>query len=162
MKTELITLLFVCSSLSAQTVPFEVLAVSDLVKVFADGYRLDGPKATIDLFGIKDEILSAQFVIQARVDLKEVSVMTFDLRSDEGNAVIPASTLRYNFVKSVPLTKNSDPERCLARIVFRSHQGRVGKILSVSHGTNPGLSARDAKDLASLYDKLVPCDQRVS
>jgi hypothetical protein len=111
MKTKLLTLLFLSSTLFAQTPPFELFCVSDLVKVFEDGYKLPERTNTIDIFGIRCEILSAQIVIHPQTDLRTVQVKPGTLANAGSHAVIPAERVAYNFVRSIPLRENTDIAR---------------------------------------------------
>jgi hypothetical protein len=104
-------LLLIAPAASGQDRPFECFWVSDLEKVFDDAYRLPSAMDTVRLFGIRDEILSAQIVLHARTGLKNISVAPGDLAGGAKGSVIPAATVRWNFVKSVPLTVNSDIAR---------------------------------------------------
>jgi hypothetical protein len=108
MKSKLLALLLLGSTLFAQGVPFKLACVSDLEKVFGDGYRLPNTSSQIDLFGIKGEIVSAQCVVFPEADLKNVSVSAKDLIGSENKGVIPAGAVKYNFVEGIPLTKNSE------------------------------------------------------
>jgi hypothetical protein len=108
MKTRLMVLLLLGATLSAQEVPFKLFCVSDLEKVFPDGYQVPASSSTIDLFGIRDEIVSAQCVVLANSDLKRVSVATENLVSDGGKSIIPDGAIQCNFVEGIPLTKNSE------------------------------------------------------
>ena len=91
---------------SAQNTSFEILGASDLENVFEDGYKFSPSKPKLDIFGIRNEIVSAQFVIHAISDLNNVSIVIENLIS--GKNVISANNISYNFVKSVPLKENSD------------------------------------------------------
>jgi hypothetical protein len=111
MKTTLFTLLLLSSTLFAQTPPFELFCVSDLVKVFEDGYKLPERTNAIDIFGIRGEVLSAQMVIHAQADLRDVQVIVGSLSSTELRATIPLKNISYNFVRSIPLKVNTDIAR---------------------------------------------------
>lgn len=111
MKTTLFLLLFLSTTLFGQTPPFELFCVSDLVKIFEDGYNLPGKTKSIDVFGIRGEVLSAQLVLHAQADLQDVQVMVGSLSSVDQHATIPARNISYNFVRSVPLKVNTDIAR---------------------------------------------------
>ena len=53
--------------------PFELFAVSDLVRVFEDGYNLPQARKVIDIFGIRNEYICAQCVIKANQHLRRVT-----------------------------------------------------------------------------------------
>jgi len=101
-------LIFLCFSVKAfaQNNSFEIWGASDLENVFEDGYKFSPSVARIDLFGIRNEIVSAQFVIHTKSDLDNISIITGNLI--DGNNVIISNELTYNFVKTVPLKENSD------------------------------------------------------
>ena len=63
-KTIIISLLF-CSQIFSQNSQFELFAVSDLVKIFEDGYNLPAKQNELNVFGIKGDIVSAQLVIHS-------------------------------------------------------------------------------------------------
>ena len=63
-KTIIISLLF-CSQIFSQNSQFELFAVSDLVKIFEDGYNLPSKQNELNVFVIKGEIVSAQLVIHS-------------------------------------------------------------------------------------------------
>jgi hypothetical protein len=101
-------LFFLCFSFRSfgQNTSFEILGASDLENVFEDGYKFSHSEAKIDLFGIRDEIVSAQFVIHAKSGVSNISIETGNLANS--NNVILSNALIYNFVKAVPLKENSD------------------------------------------------------
>jgi hypothetical protein len=111
MKTKLFTLLFLSTTLFAQTPPFELFCVSDLAKIFEDGYKLPERTNAIDMFGIRGEVLSAQIVLHTQADLRDVQVIIGSLSSAELHAAIPLTNISYNFVKSIPLKLNTDIAR---------------------------------------------------
>ena len=103
--------LFTSVPLSAQTASFDVFAVSDLVKVFEDGYNLPSPENGIDLFGIRNEIVSGQLVIVAYENLANASVAIERLTHEKSSASIEPENVNWNFVGSVPLRFNTDRAR---------------------------------------------------
>jgi hypothetical protein len=111
MKTKLLALLFLSASLQAQTVPFELFCVSDMVKVFEDGYKLPAKGKSIDIFGIRGETISAQAVVLAGADLGAVRVLPVTLVDQTTHASIPSGQVHYNFVRSVPMKENTDIAR---------------------------------------------------
>ena len=50
--------------------PFELFVVSDLVRVFEDGYNLPQARKVIDIFGIRNEYICAQCVSKANQHLR--------------------------------------------------------------------------------------------
>ncbi len=111
MKTKLLVFLFVSATLQAQTVPFDLFCVSDVVKVFEDGCKLPPSTKNIDIFGIRGETLSAQAVIHAGSDLGAVHVLPVALVNRESQSSIPPGQISYNFVRSVPMKVNTDISR---------------------------------------------------
>jgi hypothetical protein len=95
---------------------FKLSGVSDMVRVFEDGYKLPPMYDSVALFGIRGEIISGQFVISTKKNLSNVSVEVGELKnSDTGNS-FPASAVDWNFVGSVPLSKNT-PNQPLTALV---------------------------------------------
>ena len=81
---------------------FECFATTDLVRVFEDGYGdKDNRQNTLEVFGIRNEIVSAQCFVQAYEDLEQLSVSVGLLKQSEGTAVIPAENIEWNFVNSI-------------------------------------------------------------
>ena len=74
---------------------FDVFAVSDLHQIFEDGYNIPPPRDTVNVFGIKDEVISGQFVVLARKDLLNLSVEIGPLQSQSGSHEIPAEDQQY-------------------------------------------------------------------
>ncbi len=101
-------LIFLCFSFKSfgQNNSFEILGASDLENIFEDGQAFSPSVARIDLFGIRNEIVSAQFVIHAKSDLDNVTIIIENLTN--GQHVILNNELSYNFVKTVPLKENTD------------------------------------------------------
>jgi hypothetical protein len=103
-------LLFTASVLigsSAAAQSFKLSAVSDMVRVFEDGYKLPQMYDSIKLFGIRGEIISGQFVISAKKSLANVTVEISDLKDNVTGNSLPADAVAWNFVGSIPLTKNT-------------------------------------------------------
>jgi hypothetical protein len=111
MKKTLLALLFLSTTLFAQTPPFELFCVSDLVKIFEDGHKLPEKTSDIAVFGIRGEVLSAQLVVHTQADLRDVQVVVGNLSSADVKATIPASNISYNFVRSIPVKVNTDIAR---------------------------------------------------
>lgn len=92
---------------SVNSQPFSLFAVSDLSRVFEDGYKLPPASDAISLFGIRGEIISGQFALQTEKDITDVTVEVSLLKSKMGKNGFPASAVSWNFVGSIPLTKNT-------------------------------------------------------
>ena len=80
-----------------------VFAVSDMVRVFEDGYNLPDSHDTLKLSGLRGETLSGQFVMNSKKALNNVTV---NIKS-AGTNVFPPENISWNFVGSVPLVKNA-------------------------------------------------------
>ena len=91
--------------------PFECFAVSDLVRVFEDGYRRPRPHATIEIFGIRNEIVSAQFVVKANENLECVAVSVSPLVHVERSISMPRGAVEWNFVGSILISENTPKHR---------------------------------------------------
>ena len=103
-------LLFTASVLigsSAAAQSFRLSAVSDMVRVFEDGYKLPQMYDSIKLFGIRGETISGQFVISAGKNLTDVTVEIGELKDNMTGNSLPAAAVTWNFVGSIPLTKNT-------------------------------------------------------
>ncbi len=102
--------------LIAQT--FRVFEVSDLVRIFEDGYKLPPGGDTIKLFGIRGEVISGQFVISAKRNINDVTVEISELRNSYKNTVFPPKSVEWNFVGSIPLSVNTpnQPKSILTRV----------------------------------------------
>lgn len=96
---------------------FKIFGVSDLVRIFEDGSQLPALHDTINLFGIRNEILSGQFVVFAKSNLTNVTVQVSELKNKVTSSLLPASNVEWNFVGSIPLTQNApnQPRRALIR-----------------------------------------------
>ncbi len=86
---------------------FKVFAVSDLLQVFEDGYKMPSTYDTIKIFGIRGEILSGQFVLNAKKSITNVSVEISSLMNLTNGKTLPPDGVEWNFVGSVPLAKNT-------------------------------------------------------
>jgi hypothetical protein len=87
---------------------FECFATTDLVRVFEDGYESKTNRQnTIDVFGIRNEIVSAQCFVQAYEDLEDLSVSVGSFKQSEGSAVISTGNVAWNFVKSIFIQENT-------------------------------------------------------
>ena len=99
------------ASLTAAEPAFDIFAASDAVRIFEDGYGAAKPIKEIRVFGLRNEVISAQCVVQARDDLKELSISISPLKRREGSAVIPAAEVEWNFVKGIRIEKNTHKTR---------------------------------------------------
>jgi len=84
-----------------------LFAVSDLVQVFEDGYKLPVAEDSIKIFGIRSEIISGQCVIQSKKSLDNVKVEISPLINNDTGSKIPSENVTWNFVGSVPLSENA-------------------------------------------------------
>lgn len=120
MKTLLVSITIVLlagnSEFFAQS--FSLKAVSDLVRVFDDGYNLPVMHDTIKVFGIRSEIISGQCVLVSKKDLADVTVEAGTLKNQNTGEAFPATSVDWNFVGSVPLSINTpnQPGSVLSRI----------------------------------------------
>jgi hypothetical protein len=101
-----------CSLLTAQS--FKVLAVSDLVRVFEDGYKLPPMYDTVKIFGIRDETISGQCVVNSGSNLTNVTVEVSPLRHLHSGDQLPPSAVEWDFTGSVPLTRNASNQSLTA------------------------------------------------
>jgi hypothetical protein len=108
--------LFSRQILNAQN--FKLYAVHDLDRIYEDGYRLPKFADTINLFGIRGEIISGQVVIHAKKAISGVTVELSVLTNPLNGRSIPAKATSCNFVGSIPLVKNTpnQPPRELERL----------------------------------------------
>ena len=90
------------------SLPFECFATSDVVRVFEDGYDNKISRQTaIDVFGLRNEVISAQCVVQAHEDLENLTISIASLKKDGGSAVIPPENVRWNFIGSIFIEENT-------------------------------------------------------
>ncbi len=86
---------------------FTVSAVSDLTRVFEDGYRLPPLSDTIKLFGIRGEVISGQCVIAAKRDLANVTASPGELTQTSTRHTLSPDFIELNFVGSILLKENA-------------------------------------------------------
>ena len=86
---------------------FKLSAVSDMTQVFEDGYNMPPLGDTVHLFGIRGEIISGQCVINAKNNLTNVKAEVSLLENIEATKLLPPCTIEWNFVGSIPLSKNT-------------------------------------------------------
>jgi hypothetical protein len=91
------------SNFASYSQSLKLAGVSDMLRIFEDGYNLPKLKDSVNLFGIRGEILSGQFIISTAKTGGKVTVEAADLKNSSGNP-IPVS---WNFVGSIPLTENT-------------------------------------------------------
>ena len=92
----------------AASPPLEVFAVSDAVRVFEDGVgNPDQRQAEMRMLGLRNEIVSAQCVVQAHEALSDVTVSVESLTQAASEATIPAENVRWNFVESIFIEENT-------------------------------------------------------
>ncbi|MBS0000816.1 MAG: hypothetical protein KFF73_17675, partial [Cyclobacteriaceae bacterium] len=96
--------------------PFKVYGVSDLVRVFEDGHNLSARNGSLDLFGIRNEIISGQLVVQAEKNLMGLGAEITDLVDRDTGNNIPAEIIEWNFVGGIPLSENA-PNQPLDAVV---------------------------------------------
>ena len=96
---------------------FKLNSVSDLKRVFEDGYNLPALQDTLKIFGIRGEMISGQCALQTKKNLTDVTVMVGALTDKKTGSVFPAKAVEWNFVGSIPLTENTpnQPVRVLVR-----------------------------------------------
>lgn len=90
---------------------FELKAVTDLERVFEDGYKLPRLYDTVHVFGIRNEIISGQCVISAGTDLTGVTVDVSSLTDPVSGKVLTDNLIEWNFAGSVPLKENAKNQR---------------------------------------------------
>lgn len=86
---------------------FKLSAVNDMVRLFEDGYKLPPMNDSVNLFGIRGEIISGQFTINTKKDLEKVTVEAGYLKNNTTGSSLPASAVEWNFTGSIPLAKNT-------------------------------------------------------
>ena len=101
--------------LSAQA--FKLNSVSDLKRVFEDGYNMPALQDTLKIFGIRGEMISGQCALQTKKDLTGVTVMVSALTDKKTGNTLPDNAVEWNFVGSIPLTENTpnQPASALVR-----------------------------------------------
>jgi hypothetical protein len=65
----------------------------------------------MEIFGIRNEYLSAQCVIKANRDIEHVTVSLSPLRHVKRSAALPADAVTWNFVGSIPIAENTPKYR---------------------------------------------------
>ncbi len=109
--TVLVILFSLGSLCLGQESPFECFGVTDLERVFEDGYKCPPPQTRIEVFGIRNEVLSAQCVVKAQQALRDLTVSVGPLKLKGGNGGLPANAVTWNFVGSIQIAQNSPNHR---------------------------------------------------
>lgn len=97
----------VAATNAEQKAPFDFFAVSDLERVFEDGYNRPELQSAIEIFGIRNEYVCAQCVIKAGKDLGRVTIYVSPLRHAESSVLLPENSIKLNFVGSIPIEQNT-------------------------------------------------------
>ncbi len=108
LKTVFIVVFFSFSNYSiiiAQN--FKLFAVSDLARIYEDGFKLPPASDTIKLFGIRGEVLSGQCAFTSKKALSNISAEVSAIRSTTGSYVLPSGNVLWDFVGSIPLLTNT-------------------------------------------------------
>ena len=88
--------------------PLEISAASDAVRVFEDGYGWTGGQAgEIRVFGLRNEILSAQCAVLAHENLEDLTVDISPLQHTAGSAALSADAVQWSFVDSIFIEENT-------------------------------------------------------
>ncbi|MFA7174122.1 MAG: glycoside hydrolase domain-containing protein [Kiritimatiellia bacterium] len=97
-------------SSKADAPPLELFVVSDAVRVFEDGYGFTNRQSQskeINVFGLRNETISAQCVVRAGQDLSKLTAALQPLKRDGSTAQIPAENLTWNFVTDILVLTNT-------------------------------------------------------
>jgi len=105
------TIVLSVTSIRGQETPFECFAVSDLVRIFEDGYNCPRPRKAIEIFGIRNEYVSAQCIVKANTDLRHVTVSVSPLKCVESSTLPPSGIIEWNFIGSIPIEENTPKYR---------------------------------------------------
>lgn len=97
--------------------PFKLFAISDLSRVFEDGYNLPAMSDTVKIFGLRSEVISGQIALSAKKNLTNVTVEVSELKEVVSGASLSARAVEKNFVGSIPLTENApnQPKHVIVR-----------------------------------------------
>lgn len=90
--------------------PLELVAVSDAVRVFEDGYGFtnnQGQCREINVFGLRSETISAQCVVRAGRDLPKLTAALEPLKREGSGFQIPAENLTWRFVSDILVLTNT-------------------------------------------------------
>ncbi len=110
-----IIILLNSGAISAQA--FRLNAVSDLKRIFEDGYNLPELQDTLRLFGMRGEVISGQLALQTKKALIGVTVLVGPLSDKRSGSSFSQKDVEWNFVGSIPLTENTpnQPVRAVVR-----------------------------------------------
>jgi hypothetical protein len=100
-----LVILVFCNPLESQ--PVKLGAVSDLSRVFEDGYSLPQMSDTLKIFGIRGEIISGQIAIRAEKNMTDVTVTPGEFKNRRDGCLLPPESIEWNFVGSVHLANNA-------------------------------------------------------
>jgi len=89
------------------------------VRVFEDGYESPPLYDTINVFGIRGEVVSAQCVIRASNSLTNVSAEVISLKNSATEKTLSSEVVEWNFVGCIPLTGNA-PNQPLHALVRKA------------------------------------------
>ena len=95
----------------ANGVSFEFFAVSDLVRVFEDGFRCPEPEGAVEIFGVRNEDVSAQCVVKANVNIERVTVSVSPLMNARRSFSLGQGAVKWNFVGSISILENTPKPR---------------------------------------------------
>ena len=118
LKTGICSLIILINSIWLNAQSFRVFAVSDLSQVFEDGYKLPPSNDTMNLFGIRGEIISGQLVVTSKKGLTDVTIEISELKDLNTGKELPPSVAEWNFVGTIQLDRNApnQPVRALVRL----------------------------------------------
>lgn len=118
LKTGICSLIILINGIWLNAQSFRVFAVSDLSQVFEDGYKLPPSNDTMNLFGIRGEIISGQLVVTSKKGLTDVTIEISELKDLNTGKVLPPSVAEWNFVGTIQLDRNApnQPVRALVRL----------------------------------------------
>jgi hypothetical protein len=86
---------------------FRLIGVSDLNVVFDDGYKLQAKSDSINIFGIRGEVISGQFAIFTGKQLDNVTVVLSPFKNQVKGTSLPSTSCEWNFVGNIPLETNT-------------------------------------------------------
>ena len=97
--------------------PLKIAGVSDISRIYDDGFLFPAKSDTVKIFGIRGEIISAQVSVNALKKLTDVTVEIGSLENKTTGNSIPPEKIEWNFVGSVLLPTNApnQPEDVVER-----------------------------------------------
>ncbi len=87
--------------------PLKIAGVSDISRIYDDGFLFPAKSDTVKIFGIRGEIISAQVSVNALKKLTDVTVEIGSLENKTTGSSIPPEKIEWNFVGSVLLPTNA-------------------------------------------------------